>query len=104
MLPKFFGDERHERVQEFQQRVEERQGLFVSLVVDGLSVAGLTISRYQLENSSQNSLYTAMRASLRRYFLNKSATSLAVVLSMEMCIRDSLAAVAESLYHVQPRR
>ena len=41
----------------------------------GEPYAGFTISRYQLENSSQKSRYTAMRASEMRYFENKSFNS-----------------------------
>ena len=41
VLPEFFGDEGHERMQELQQRVEERQGLLVRLVVYRLSVGRL---------------------------------------------------------------
>ena len=41
----------------------------------------MTISRYQLENSSQNRRYTTMRASEIRYLANRSFTSSFVVRS-----------------------
>ena len=46
----------------------------------GSPYAGLTISRYQLENSSQNRRYTTISASDMRYFLNKSSSSALVSL------------------------
>ena len=41
VLPQFFGDERHERMQLHEQGFEELQGLFISGTVNGLSVGGL---------------------------------------------------------------
>jgi len=60
----------------------------------GCPYAGLIISRYQLENSSQNNLYTAISASLKRYLPNKSATSAAVFANMDS--NHSVASLAYS--------
>ena len=48
----------------------------------GEPYAGLIISRYQLENSSQNKRYTTISASDIRYFLNRSSSSALVILSL----------------------
>ncbi len=60
----------------------------------GWPYAGFIISRYQLENSSQNRRYTAISASEMRYFLNRSSTSALVCFSFASnhCVAVALAA------------
>ena len=49
----------------------------------GSPYAGLTISKYQPENSSQNSLYTIMRASDMRYSANAASTCRSMASSLD---------------------
>ncbi len=77
MLPQLFGDERHERMEQMQQIIEETDSCFIHFLVDGLAVSRLNHFQIPGRELIPEQFVTAISASLKRYLLNKSATSAA---------------------------